>query len=453
MALRQRLGAEAQRRVARDDRRAASARAAAARPRCGRSGRGSARSARSGRAPASVVDVAVLDRARVDDHPLVAAGRPQHPGVGAVERHRSGVRREQPRRRARSPARARSPHRLPRVVRVVRQQEPQLGRSSSSIIFGMTGVDVSRRRRRRARRRPVGAPRCSVSVAIVGGSSTSRRARCRRARPPGASTRPGRPRRRRPGCAGPSGIAATKNRVSKRFGSTSGVIQCAHGRSRSARSTSPRRLQQLGEGQRAVEQRQPVGLPVLAAGVRRRRCRASGPASRTPDSSNVSRTAAHTSDRASGSSQVSARRPGGRRRPDPGVVGDAPRRAGRPSRRGRRMHPGGEGHRRRPPQQVDLRAAATVAEQDDRRGVPRARPAAARRSASARHGVDQAGEHRPPSGRRPSAAGHRDDQLDLDRRVQRQDRDADRAAGVLAGIAEHLAEQLARAVDDRRAGR
>src|SRR5660398_186276 len=43
-----------------------------------------------------------------------------------------------------------------------------------------------------------------------------------------------------------------------------------------------------------------------------------------------------------------------------------------------------------------------------------------------------------------------DDQLDLHRRVQRQDGDADGTAGVHPGLPEHLPQELARAVDHHR---
>src|SRR6516165_1245258 len=42
------------------------------------------------------------------------------------------------------------------------------------------------------------------------------------------------------------------------------------------------------------------------------------------------------------------------------------------------------------------------------------------------------------------------DQLDLDRRIERQRRRADRAAGMPAGLAEHFEQQLAGPVDDLR---
>ena len=102
----------------------------------------------------------------------------------------------------------------------------------------------------------------------------------------------------------PAGSAATKNRVSNRRGlDLGGVIQCAHGRSRSARSSEAAPGQQLGQRELAVAAAPtrsvlPVG-PVVSDDDRRPR---TGPASSTPDSSNVSRTAAHTSARASPSS-------------------------------------------------------------------------------------------------------------------------------------------------------
>ena len=63
---------------------------------------------------------------------------------------------------------------------------------------------------------------------------------------------------------------------------------------------------------------------------------------------------------------------------------------------------------------------------------------------------DQAGRQRPARIRRTARRrlGELDDELDLDRRVQRQHRDADGAARVLARLAEDLAEQLGGAVDD-----
>ena len=80
-----------------------------------------------------------------------------------------------------------------------------------------------------------------------------------------------------------------------------------------------------------------------------------------------------------------------------------------------------------------------IAYDDDRRGVARRQPFATRRVFAQRS---------PAPGRASSA--DLDDELDLDRRIERQDGYADRAAGVLAGVAEGRTEQLARAVGDAR---
>ncbi len=97
-----------------------------------------------------------------------------------------------------------------------------------------------------------------------------------------------------------AGIAATKNQVSYRRGSTSGVIQRAHGRIRSTRTPRPRRASTAARLvvllSRATRSASQLGS-LTSADVP-----PSGPASRTPLSSNVSRTAAQTSARASAGS-------------------------------------------------------------------------------------------------------------------------------------------------------
>ena len=108
-------------------------------------------------------------------------------------------------------------------------------------------------------------------------------------------------------CAAPlSGSTATKNHVSNRRGSKSGVIQCAHAASRSARSTRPRRRRKvpiasppLSSSRRSAAHSSPSHTPstVLTSGP------ASGLAMRMPVSSKVSRTAATTSARARSTSQ------------------------------------------------------------------------------------------------------------------------------------------------------
>ena len=232
--------------------------------------------------------------------------------------------------------------------------------------------------------------------------------------------------------------------MSKRFASTSGVIQCASGRSRSARSTSDRRASscdsdcsRASSAARSASHSSVLTSASTSSGV--------GPASRTPDSSKVSRTAAHTSARAS--ALVAAERAAHcrRRRPGPADLGGR-RRPGRPSRRGTRASRRRRPCRLHPPQQVDLgpvgasRSSATVAASRGRRGrrsprragAARARPGptATRRSVHERDLDDAA---RPRPARR--AAGRRRPT-------------AERAC--CAGVAEDLAEQLGGAVDDPR---
>lgn len=90
----------------------------------------------------------------------------------------------------------------------------------------------------------------------------------------------------------PEGSTATKNHVSYRRGSSSGVNQFAQGRSRSARSTSPSAARNCAsDSSRATSASRAEAYRAVSATT----ADADGPASSTPDSSNVSRTAAHTS--------------------------------------------------------------------------------------------------------------------------------------------------------------
>ncbi len=98
----------------------------------------------------------------------------------------------------------------------------------------------------------------------------------------------------------PAGRVATKNQVRNRLGSKVGVHHPDQAPSRSVRSTSPRRSRNsvnesslASSACRSVSQSSPVVSATTSS--------AEAPASRTPDSSNVSRTAAHTSARASSS--------------------------------------------------------------------------------------------------------------------------------------------------------
>src|SRR5947199_5234015 len=70
---------------------------------------------------------------------------------------------------------------------------------------------------------------------------------------------------------------------------------------------------------------------------------------------------------------------------------------------------------------------------------PRARARALAKKAGGRPPLDDDGS---------AISADLDDDLDLDRRVEREYGDTDGAAGVPAGVAEHLAEQLRGAVHD-----
>ncbi len=89
--------------------------------------------------------------------------------------------------------------------------------------------------------------------------------------------------------------------MSKRRFSSTGVTQFDHGRSRSARSTSPDSARKPASD----SSRLTSWLRASAKGrTSDTTVSSDGPASSTPDSSNVSRTAAHTSDRARPTSQA-----------------------------------------------------------------------------------------------------------------------------------------------------
>ena len=184
---------------------------------------------------------------------------------------------------------------------------------------------------------------------------------------------------------------------------------------------------------RSASQSAPVVSATTSAAV--------GPASSTPDSSKVSRTAAHT--RARGRRLVDPEPAGplGGRRTRPGDLGvEVPR---VDPATGEHAHAGREGHRGLAPQQVDLGGpGGTGTQQHDRRGVARL-------------------------GRRAGAVGVRPRLLHQVRR-QRDPHQSETTSststgtssgsaahpdgrpGVPAGVAEHLAEQLGGAVRDLR---
>ena len=95
---------------------------------------------------------------------------------------------------------------------------------------------------------------------------------------------------------------------------------------------------------------------------------------------------------------------------------------------GKGIQASGEHHRCHALLQPDLEAFGAVAQQHHRGSRASRRPGRSRADRSA----------------------DLDDELDLDRGVQRQRRDADRAARVHPGVAEDFAEQLAGAVDHAR---
>src|SRR5208337_1963501 len=91
----------------------------------------------------------------------------------------------------------------------------------------------------------------------------------------------------------PGGRAAAKNQVSKRRGEASGVIQRAQGVSRSARSTKRRRPSTSPSDAEPVSRACLSGARA-ALSLTRSAGELARPASSTPDSSNVSLTAAQT---------------------------------------------------------------------------------------------------------------------------------------------------------------
>ena len=274
--------------------------------------------------------------------------------------------------------------------------------SASSMSFGSTAA-IDAARRPAITSATGGEPRGRTARRASAAASTARRARAPPAHRRGAARPPGRPRRPRPGCAGRRACAATKNLVSKRFGSTSGVIQCDHGPQQVGAKHQSATVQQLRERQRAVEQREPVGLPVVVAGVGDHAVRvlAGQQHARTPRRSPAPR---HTPARASGglvARQRAGPSPPGPGRPTPRSRTTRP--AGRPSRpETRRTRPrtpstpsGGAG---RPPGSARRHA---IAQQDTVAACARLghRQLAALEPL---HGLDHAGEHRRQRHRRPS---------------------------------------------------
>src|SRR6266566_1148845 len=283
-----------------------------------------------------------------------------------------------------------------------------------------------------------GCPASSPRVTAVGGSSVIWPAWAASSAAAGRSQVPDSDS---PGSAWPSGAAvavcpggraAAKNQVSKRRGEASGVIQRAHGVSRSARSTRPRRPSTSPSDVAPVSRacRSAASAALLSTRPAPTRPADEGPASSTPDSSNVSLTAAQTRARA---------RSGGTSSRAPKSAGAGP------------AHP--------MPESASLATGASLAEKDHGRGVPRdgRRQSAVRDLTSP---LDELARHHRARSRHPGLV-HRccltggsvadfGDQLDFHRRVKRQLGHADRAAGVLAVLAEHLDEQLARPVDHLR---
>ena len=219
----------------------------------------------------------------------------------------------------------------------------------------------------------------------------ARRRRSRAGRPPGTSGRsaaasasPPTPPPRRPTVraarsptttrttrrASPASPAAGRRRTTCGSASARRPVSASPTTRRAGRCAGPARGVRGSRSSTAHATRARPGRPPS----RRRWCprrpsRPTGPASRTPDSSNVSRTAAQTSARASSVEQPERRRPVGDRRPRPGdVLGEVAR---VDAAAGEDAHAGRERHRRLPTQQVDLGPRRAVAHQHDGRGVAR----------------------------------------------------------------------------------
>ena len=263
--------------------------------------------------------------AGVDDHALPRAGRPQHPGVGALQRHRRRVVLQHHRRQRRDRPQ-------PSVGRV--HLRPGRGRTAAR---GAPGTVTTARpppapaaggrsaHRPGSARRPApppcpGTPRSPPACAAVGGSSrrSPRRAPLQRVggTPPGRLDGLGRPRVRL--------LARGHPRDEER--------RVVAARLRLGRHPARPRGEQVGAQRRARPRR---GPRAASGGGRPGRRGASpstapGPASSTPHSSNVSRTAVVTSapPRRGRAAEVP---------PPPRRVGPAPeRRVGRSPRRPRR---------------------------------------------------------------------------------------------------------------------
>ena len=249
-----------------------------------------------------------------------------------------------------STQRARSPKRPPAqaVIEPGRPRADLLAQRDQPVGDGQVGAVVVELRgrldRRQVRgRRPRPAPRpgswqsnSSRQVQYVGGSISI------------CAVVDGRDRVARPGASHLVGLgghvagdlarrAARRRRTRCRSGAARrpGSARSPTSRSRSVRSRSPRLREEVGEGELARLERGGGPPPSRRRWCRRRPCPRSGPANSTPDSSNVSRTAAHTSARAIGLVGAEQRRPTPRATARP----SRPRgrsRAGRPRRRGRR---------------------------------------------------------------------------------------------------------------------
>src|SRR5680860_438926 len=240
----------------------------------------------------------------------------------------------------------------------------------------------------------------------------------------------------------PSGRSAAKNHVRKRRGSKTGVSQAAHTPSRSVRNTRPRRSRnsvkassRASRAARSVSQLSPVGSATTVS--------ADSPASSTPDSSKVSRTAAHTSARAVASSVPSRAAH---------WSGAGPVHATAWSKSRASTPPPGKTHIP-PAKAIEVRRRSTTVAA--LRGSAGSRlPSANARAPSTSSGGSCTRCIRSCLGvlatrsRTPSWKSRSDlhDQLDLDGGVERQHRHADRRACVPTRLTEDLAEQLGDAV-------
>ena len=215
------------------------------------------------------VEVAGIGRARVDHDRPGRAGRPQHPGVGAVEGHRRRVGREHARgHRAERPTGPRVSHGAPPAARRARSGTDSVASSPSPSTAGREHLGRAGRGRGEHRRPASACCATSRQVRYVGGiipispaSTGVARARAPTARSPTTT------RSTRRGCAARPAARPRRTRCGSAAARTPACTSADHAPSRSVRSTRPRRSRNVGERQLLGLERRPVGLPVVAGRV------------------------------------------------------------------------------------------------------------------------------------------------------------------------------------------